>query len=143
MADKKKSKSRRTTIERSKEWMEEEGLSPVIVKDKKTGKLDPHKTFDLTMKSVKSKWEKELPPKFRKWYNAFMKQKGHDMTENEYLDRVAKAEAKAKKMKKATGPKLTTPPKKRKGAAKGALIGPKYRHGHKDYRKGGVATRMK
>ena len=27
--------------------------------------------------------------------------------------------------------------------AKGALIGPKYRHGHKDYRKGGVATRMK
>ena len=120
MADNKKSKSRKSRIERSKEWMEDEGLSPVTVKDKKTGKLDPHKTSDLTMKSVKSKWEKELGPEFRKWYNAFMKQKGHDMTENEYLDRVAKAETKAK-MKKATGPEVTTPPKKRKGAAKGAL----------------------
>jgi len=31
----------------------------------------------------------------------------------------------------------------KKDYAKGGLIGPKYRHGHKDYRKGGVATRMK
>lgn len=64
------------------------------------------------------------------------------MSEEEYLARVAKAE-KQIRMKKATGPELTTPPKKRKGAAKGALIGPKYRHGHKDYRNGGTATRMK
>ena len=142
MADNKKSKSRKSRIERSKEWMEDEGLSPVTVKDKKTGKLDPHKTSDLTMKSVKSKWEKELGPEFRKWYNAFMKQKGHDMTENEYLDRVAKAETKAK-MKKATGPEVTTPPKKRKGAAKGMLVGPDYRHGYKDLRKSGSAKRIK
>jgi len=140
MADKKKSKSRKSTIERSKEWMKKEGLSPVIVKDKKTGKPNIGKTFDLTMKSVKSKWEKELGPEFRKWYNAFMEQKGHDMTEEKYLDRVAKAETKAR-MKKVTGPELTTPRKEKK--AKGGLIGPKYRHGHKDYRKGGVATRMK
>lgn len=142
MADKKKSKSRKSIIERSKGWMEEEGLSPAIVKDKKTGKPNPHKTFDLTMKSVKSKSEKELGPEFRKWYNALMKKKGLDMTENEYLDRVAKAEKKAR-MKKVTGPELTTPRKKRKGAAKGMLVGPAYRHGYKDLRKSGLAKRIK
>ena len=31
----------------------------------------------------------------------------------------------------------------KKDYAKGGLIGPKYRHGHKDYRKGGEVTRIK
>ena len=141
MADKKKSKSRRTTIERSKEWMEEEGLSPVTVIDKKTGKPQPSKTFDLTRKSVKSKSEKELGPEFRKYYIALMKRGGLDMSEEEYLDRVAKAEKKAR-MKKATGPELTTPRKKPKGAM-GMLVGPAYRHGHKDLRKSGLSNRIK
>lgn len=142
MAEKKKSKYKKATIERSKKWMEEEGLSPVIVKDKKTGKSQPNKTFALTKQSVKSKWDKERSPEFRKFIIDLFKEKGLDVTGEKYLDRVAKAEKKAR-MKKVTGPELTTPRKKRKGAAKGMLVGPDYRHGYKDLRKSGLAKRIK
>ena len=142
MAEKKKSKYKKSTIERSKEWMEEEGLSPVTVIDKKTGKPKANKTFDLTAKSVTSKVDRDLGPEFRKYIIDLYKKKGFDVTEDEYFDRIAKAETKAK-MKKATGPEVTTPPKKRKGAAKGMLVGPDYRHGYKDLRNSGSAKRIK
>jgi hypothetical protein len=119
------------------------GLIPAKFYDKKTGKYKDMETFLTSLRSRKYGAEQKLGPKFTKWYNATMKKKhGLDMSEEEYLARIAKAEKKIR-MKKVTGPELTTPRKKRKGAAKGALIGPKYRHGHKDYRKGGMATRIK
>jgi hypothetical protein len=119
------------------------GLIPAKFYDKKTGDYMGAKTFYTSRSSKQYGSDQKLGPKFTKWFNTTMKKKyGLDMSEEEYLARVAKAE-KQIRMKKATGPELTTPPKKRKGAAKGALIGPKYRHGHKDYRNGGTATRMK
>jgi len=142
MAGKKKGNARERLLALVKKRMEEEGLSPVTVKDKKTGETDVFKTSDVTLKSLDSKLAKELGPEFMDRYINDMEKKGLDMKGARRSNRVAKAENKIR-MKKATGPELTTPPKKRKGAAKGALIGPKYRHGHKDYRKGGVATRMK
>ena len=141
MADKKKSKPKKSVEHPSdvgKIWAEKEGLIPSIVIDKKTGKPDRRKTFNLIKKSIKSKWASGRSPELRKIIIDASKRRGSLRTaENEYLDRVAKAETEAK-IKKATGPELTMPRKKRKGAAKGALIGPKYRHSNKDYRKGGL-----
>ena len=120
-----------------KEWAEEEGISPAIVINKKTGKPDRGATFKLISKSVNSKWASEKSSKYRKRIMAIFKQLGIDTTEEELLDRIAKAETKSKR-KKVTGPELTTPKSKKSKAAKGKLIGPSYRHGRKDYRKGGL-----
>ena len=119
--------------------MEEEGLAPVIVKNKKTGEIDLGKTVDVTLDSLASKLDRKLGQKFRTRYINIMERRGIDMTKGRRSDRVAQAEKKIR-MKKVTGPELTTPQKKAKG---GMVLGPSYRHGHKDLRKSGLSKRMK
>ena len=122
-----------------KKDMEEEGLAPVIVKNKKTGEIDLGKTVDVTLDSLASKLDRKLGQKFRTRYINIMERRGIDMTKGRRSDRVAQAEKKIR-MKKVTGPELTTPQKKAKG---GMVLGPSYRHGHKDLRKSGLSKRMK
>ena len=145
MSDDKKSKSKKSVKHPSKvakEWAEEEGLSPPIVINKKTGKPDREATFNLISKSVRSKWASEESPEYRKHVMAIYRRLGIDTTEDELLDRIAKAETKSKR-KKVTGPELTTPKSKKRKGAKGMFVGPSYRHGHKDLRKSGTSTRIK
>ena len=145
MADDKKSKAKKSVKHPSKvakEWAEEEGLSPPIVINKKTGKPDREATFNLISKSVRSKWASEESPEYRKRVMAIYRRLGIDTTEQELLDRIAKVEEKAKR-KKVTGPELTTPKSKKRKGAKGMFVGPSYRHGHKDLRKSGTSTRIK
>ena len=127
-----------------KKDMEEEGLAPVIVKNKKTGEIDLGKTVDVTLDSLASKLDRKLGQKFRTRYINIMERRGIDMTKGRRSDRVAQAEKKIR-MKKVTGPELTTPPKSRKEkkAKGGMVLGPSYRHGHKDLRKSGLSKRMK
>ena len=142
MADKKKQNKEEGDAIDIKAY-EDAGLIPAKFYDKKTGKYKGLKTFFTSQRSRLYGADQKLGPEFTKWYNATMRKKhGLDMSEAEYLARVAKAEKKIR-MKKATGPELTTPPKKRKGAAKGMLVGPDYRHGYKDLRKSGLAKRIK
>ena len=146
MADDKKSKSKKSVKHPSKvakEWAEEEGLSPPIVINKKTGKPDREATFNLTSKGVLSKWASEESSEYRAHVRATLRRLGIETTEDELLlDRIAKAETKSKR-KKVTGPELTTPKSKKRKGAKGMFVGPSYRHGHKDLRKSGTSTRIK
>ena len=145
MADDKKSKSKKSVKHPSKvgkEWAEKEGLSPPIVINKKTGRPDRGATFNLISKSISSKWASAESPEYRKRVMAIYRRLGIDTTEKELLDRIAKVEKKAR-MKKVTGPELTTPKSKKRKGAKGMFVGPSYRHGHKDLRKSGTSTRIK
>ena len=118
------------------------GLIPAKFYNKKTGKYMDLKTFYASQLSRSSEWNSKETQKTRDLLIDLYKEAGINPSGKRYLDRVAKAETKAK-MKKATGPEVTTPPKKRKGAAKGMLVGPDYRHGYKDLRKSGSAKRIK
>ena len=91
------------------------GLIPAKFYNKKTGKYMDLETFLTSQRSRQYGADQKLGPEFTKWYNAKMRKKhGLDMSEAEYLARVAKAEKKIR-MEKATGPELTTPQKKAKG----------------------------
>jgi len=123
------------------------GLIPAEFYNKKTGKYEGLKTFFTSQRSRKSSHDSKKTQKSRDFLIKLYKRLGLDPSEKEYVDRVAKAETKARS-KKVTGPELTTPKsKKRKGAkrkgAKGMFVGPSYRHGHKDLRKSGTSTRIK
>jgi|10_taG_2_1085330.scaffolds.fasta_scaffold206287_2 hypothetical protein len=112
-------------------------LVPAEFYDKKTGEYQDLKTFFASQLSRKSALDSKKTQKSRDRMIKLLKKWGIDTSDEEYVDRVEKAETKAKR-KKVTGPELTTPKSKKSKAAKGKLIGPSYRHGRKDYRKGGL-----
>ena len=121
------------------------GLIPAEFYNKKTGKYMDMKTFFTANRSKVFEGDRKKTEKFRNYLiNLYKKEStnGIDTSDEEYLDRVIKAEKKAR-MKKVTGPELTTPKSKKRKGAKGMFVGPSYRHGHKDLRKSGTSTRIK
>jgi len=87
------------------------------------------KTFDTAMRSRNSAWNSKRSPALRReLINLYKQSPALDTSEKEYLNRI---EEKVKKIKN----KQNKNKKVQQKAKGGMIIGPAYRHGHKDYRK--------
>jgi len=142
MADKKKTSRTKPKDRIDTEAYRDVGLIPAEFYNKKTGKYMDMKTFYTSHRSKVFEGDRKKTEKFRNYLINLYKKDGIDTSDEEYLDRIVKAEKKAR-MKKVTGPELTTPKSKKRKGAKGMFVGPSYRHGHKDLRKSGTSTRIK
>ena len=142
MADDKKTSRTKPKDPIDTEAYRDVGLIPAEFYNKKTGKYMDMKTFFTANRSKVFEGDRKKTEKFRNYLINLYKKGGIDTSDEEYLDRIVKAEKKAR-MKKVTGPELTTPKSKKRKGAKGMFVGPSYRHGHKDLRKSGTSTRIK
>ena len=132
----------RKTIELSAKAYKDVDLIPANFYNAKTGKFMNNKTFNTAMLSRNSAWNSKRSPALRQYLiNMYKEPPALDTSKREYLDRIEK---KVKKIKDEQNKKKNTENKKVQQKAKGGMIiGPSYRHGHKDYRNGGVSKRIK